>query len=156
MPEELEDVKKCNNITDLRRIAENKPELMDASSDSISPVKILLSDVFCRLELKSKKFQVLGSATPAEIEDFWTVLLSTDDTLRFASDTYTKKTVAIIHLESRNVVHSPVQSASLLVCLQMSLHLCTTYLTLFWVLMVIFFLSEKCLVRLRQKNTDPP
>lgn len=91
MPEELEkEAKKCNSMADLQRIAQNKPELVAASSDSISPVKILLSDVFHRLELKSKKFQVVSSATPAEIDDFWTAVLSIDD----ASDMYTKKTVA--------------------------------------------------------------
>lgn len=95
MPEELEkEAKKCNSMADLRRIAQNKPELVAASSDSISPVKILLSDVCHRLELKSKKFQLVSSATPAEIDDFWTAVLSIDDTLRSASDTYTKKTVA--------------------------------------------------------------
>ena len=82
------------NIVDLQRVAENKPEAVAALSDSIFLVKILLSDVLCRLELKLKKFQILSSATPAEIENFWTVVLSIDDTIRSAYDTYTKTTVA--------------------------------------------------------------
>ena len=82
------------NIADLQQVAENKSEVVAASSDSISPVKNLLSDVFCRLELKSKKFQVLSSATPSETDDIWRVVLSIGDTLRSACDTYTKKTIA--------------------------------------------------------------
>ena len=64
MPEEMEkEVKSCKNMGDLRRIAENKSELLTAVSDSIYPVKVLLTDVCHRLELKSKKFNVVNSAT---------------------------------------------------------------------------------------------
>jgi hypothetical protein len=42
---------KCGSMADLRKIAESKPRFAAASLDSLSPVKILLTDVFRRLEL---------------------------------------------------------------------------------------------------------
>jgi hypothetical protein len=47
MPEEFEaDVRKCGSMADLRKIAESKPRFAAASLDSLSPVKVLLTDDF--------------------------------------------------------------------------------------------------------------
>ena len=48
-------ISKCNNMKQLRAAAEKEPEL-DAVLDSMSPVKIVISDVIHRLNLKGKYF----------------------------------------------------------------------------------------------------
>ena len=69
------EISKCNNLGALRKIARSKPNFAECIADSLSPVKNVLSDVFRRLELKSKKLHVFPSATPSEIDDFWTPVL---------------------------------------------------------------------------------
>ena len=82
MPDEYErEVAKCNNLTELRRIAEGKQQLVDAVKDSLSPVKVLLCKVFSRLQLKEKPIRTYISATPQEISEFWTAIISFDSTL---------------------------------------------------------------------------
>ena len=44
-------ISKCNNMKELRRAAEKTPELADAVLDSMSPVKVVISDVVRRLSL---------------------------------------------------------------------------------------------------------
>ena len=47
MPEEYEkEVAKCNNLTQLRKIAERNYRFVGAVRDSLSPVKSLLCDIF--------------------------------------------------------------------------------------------------------------
>ena len=46
--------------------------------DSIAPVKILLTDIARRLELKGKKFSVFTAASSEELDKLWTTLLSID------------------------------------------------------------------------------
>ena len=94
MPEDFEaEARKCHSMADLRKVAESRPEFVALSLDSLSPVKILLTDFFQRLELKSKPFAVMASAAQAEIDEFWTVVMSIDDSLGSANDQYTKKTL---------------------------------------------------------------
>ena len=82
MPDEYErEVAKCNNLTELRRIAEGKQQLVDAVKDSLSPVKVLLCKVFSRLQLKEKPIRTYISATPQEISELWTAIISFDSTL---------------------------------------------------------------------------
>lgn len=55
MPEGMErEANKCNSMTDLRKIAENKPEFVAASSDSIYLVKMLfeLCPSYARSKIK--------------------------------------------------------------------------------------------------------
>ena len=42
----------------MRAAAENEPELVDAVLDSMSPVKIVITDVIRRLNLKGRYFEV--------------------------------------------------------------------------------------------------
>ena len=46
-------VANCNSIAQLRKVAEKNPTMKDGTLDSISPVKILMSSVFQRLELNN-------------------------------------------------------------------------------------------------------
>ena len=44
-------------------------------------MKILLTDIFVHLQLKSKKFCVFSSASTSEIALFWDAMLSVDSAL---------------------------------------------------------------------------
>ena len=70
MSEEMEaEFKKCKSFADLRRIAERKPEIVPATADSLSPVKILLTRILQRLQLKGTNFKTFVAATQEEIND---------------------------------------------------------------------------------------
>lgn len=62
----------------LRAVAQQKPDFVSSVADSLAPVKILLSDIARRLELKEKKFKVFTAATGSELDEFWTALLALD------------------------------------------------------------------------------
>ena len=68
----------CNSMTQLRKVAEKNHSVKDGTLDSVSPVKVLMSCVFQRLELKGQKFQCFTAATKADIEEFWLSLKSVD------------------------------------------------------------------------------
>ena len=79
MPKEMEEeAQRCNSLKALRAVALQNSEFQGACLDAIAPVKMLLTDIAVRLQLKEKKFQVFIAATPAEISDLWTALLSID------------------------------------------------------------------------------
>ena len=79
MPDEMEaEAARCNSLEALRKVAERKPEFRSACLDSVAPVKVILSDMVRRLELKEKKFEVFTAATQEELDAFWTVLLAVD------------------------------------------------------------------------------
>ena len=80
--EELEStISKCNNMKQLRAAADKEPALVDAVLDSMSPVKIIISDVVRRLNLKGKSFEVFSAASGPEIEEVWNSLHSIDGIL---------------------------------------------------------------------------
>ena len=55
MPEEMEaEAARCNSLKTLCALAERKGEFRGASMDSIAPVKLLLTDIAQRLELKER------------------------------------------------------------------------------------------------------
>ena len=72
------EAEKCNSMKALRAVAERNPPFRDAALDSIAPVKIVLTYIAKRLELKGKKFSVFTAASPEELDDAWTALLSID------------------------------------------------------------------------------
>ena len=79
MPDEMEAVAtRCNSLKALRAVAQQKLDFVSAVADSIAPVKILLSDIARRLELKGEKFQVFTAATASELDSFWIALLAVD------------------------------------------------------------------------------
>ena len=62
----------------LRAVAERSPAFREAPLDSIAPVKIVLTDIAQRLELKEKKFCVFTAASAQELDDLWSALLPID------------------------------------------------------------------------------
>lgn len=70
----------------LRQAAEKNSEFQKAALDSIAPVKILLTDIIMRLELKGKNFQVFSAASAAEIDSLWNSLLAIDHEMRLRHD----------------------------------------------------------------------
>ena len=71
----------CNNLSQLRKAAERTPEIRSAVLDSIEPVKILLSTVFQRLELKGQKFTMFSPASEEDLIHMWSALTTVDSTL---------------------------------------------------------------------------
>ena len=51
--------------------------------DSLSPVKILLSEIIVRLKLKQKPFEMYPAASDDEIRTLWESLLEIDHTLSY-------------------------------------------------------------------------
>ena len=66
-----EEAKKCKSLADLRKAKQSYPAFQEESLDSMAPVKILLADLFQRLELKKKKFEVRVAASGSDIEEMW-------------------------------------------------------------------------------------
>ena len=63
------EIAKCNSLSDLRKISEKRCDIIAGVMDSLSPVKVLLTQIMQRLMLKDKPFQVFTSATPSEIDE---------------------------------------------------------------------------------------
>ena len=82
MPEELvKEVTKCNSLNELKNIAERNAAIVGAVKDSLSPVKVLLANIFSRLQFKEKQILSYVAATAAEISDFWSAVIAVDATL---------------------------------------------------------------------------
>ena len=76
-----ESISKCNNIKELKKMADKCQGLSDL--DSLSPVKVLLSDIVSRLKLKNRPFEVYTAASTVAVEDVWSSLHSIDASLSF-------------------------------------------------------------------------
>ena len=84
MPEEYEaEVKKCNNLNDIRKITFKMYGIFSAVKDSLSHVKVLLCSVYCLLgyKLKRKIFVFFILLKSVLISQFWSAILSLDKTL---------------------------------------------------------------------------
>ena len=68
-----EAIKSCNGVAKLRIIVE-KHNLREDILDSIEPVKVLLSKITERLQLKDKKFNVMQSASEELQNEVWSCL----------------------------------------------------------------------------------
>ena len=68
-----EAIKSCNGVAKLRIIAE-KHNLCEDILDSIEPVKVLLSKITERLQLKDKKFNVMQLASEELQNEVWSCL----------------------------------------------------------------------------------
>ena len=68
-------------MTELRRIAEKKPDIKLAVKDSLSSVKVLLSSIFMHLKWKGKRVCIFNSAASEEISNFCSAILAIDSTL---------------------------------------------------------------------------
>ena len=60
--------------------------------DSLSPVKILLSQIFNRLKLHDEHINTFNSATTSELSEFWSAIITLDSTLS-ESGIYCKETI---------------------------------------------------------------
>ena len=79
MGEEFErEVAKCNSVSEVRKGLESQKE---AVQESLSPVKALLCQLFCRLKLHDEAINVFLSATIDELSAFWSAIMVIDDTL---------------------------------------------------------------------------
>ena len=61
------ELKKCNSMSQLRKLAERDTTIVGSVQDSLSPVKILLNSIMTHLMLKETPFQTYTSATTPEI-----------------------------------------------------------------------------------------
>ena len=92
MPEEFEkEVSKCNNLAELRKIASKVSGFELAVQDSLSPVKVLLCNIFSRLQLHKEFIHTFSSASRSEISDFWSALIAIDNSLEERG--YTKQNI---------------------------------------------------------------
>ena len=63
-------------------MAEKKPGVVVAVKDSLSSVKVLLSNIFSRLKWNDKFVCMFSSATSEDISEFWSAILAIDATLK--------------------------------------------------------------------------
>ena len=97
MPAEFEkEVKKCSNISELRRISSCCNGIEAAVQGSLSPVKSLLNSIFTRLKLHEETFCTFESASPHDISDFWSTIIALDATLE-EGGTYRKDNISSHH-----------------------------------------------------------
>lgn len=61
-------VARCNSLADMRKAAEKYPNFREDTLDSMASVKVLLTDLFQRLQLKDEPFSVASAATIPDIE----------------------------------------------------------------------------------------
>ena len=71
-------VSNCNTMDEMRKVMQENPSLKEEWEDSIEPVKMLMSSVFQRLNLKDKAFLVFPAATDHEMEAFFSCLCDID------------------------------------------------------------------------------
>ena len=70
----------CNSLKDLRKAAEKVPQFRNDVIDSVAPVKVLLSQIFQRLQFKGKKVEVSEAATQSDIDSLWQFFLTFETT----------------------------------------------------------------------------
>ena len=69
MDDNLEsEASKCKSLKELRDAAKRKPCFQEEAIDSVSHVKVLLTQIFECLQLKGKKFTVFNAASPQSIK----------------------------------------------------------------------------------------
>ena len=76
------EIAKCNSLAELRKLAEKKPGVAVAVKDSLSSVKVLLSNIFSCLKWNDKFICMFSSATSEDISEFWSAILAIDATLK--------------------------------------------------------------------------
>ena len=80
-PETEASVASCNNMDQLKKVGESKPDLMQGVQDSIEPVKILLTDIMHKFKLKDKPFSVFTAASESDMKELWSELEQIDQSL---------------------------------------------------------------------------
>jgi len=77
-PIKEEAVRKCSSLSEIRELANKNPEVKESLIDSMSPVKIMLTNVANRLEWKGNKFIVDTAATTDSLAELWETLKEID------------------------------------------------------------------------------
>ena len=72
---------KCKNMSDLRAAASKSPEFKDSALDSIAPVKVLLTQLFERLQLKEESFKPITAASEEDINAIWNLIQEVEPSL---------------------------------------------------------------------------
>ena len=75
---EEQEVRRCGSVSEVRELASKKPRLKETLMDSISPVKVTLTNVANRLEWKGRKFSVDVAATAESLIELWSTLKEID------------------------------------------------------------------------------
>ena len=82
-------LKSCNNMKQIRLLAEQVPGLKDAIADSLETPKTLLYSLFRRLKLKDEPVREFYASSDHDIDAFWEEITKVDETLT-QNDTTTK------------------------------------------------------------------
>ncbi len=83
-------LKACNNMKQIRSLAEQVPGLKDAIADSLEAPKTLLYSLFGRLKLKDEPVCEFHASSDHDIDAFWEEIRKVDETLT-QNDTTTKQ-----------------------------------------------------------------
>ena len=73
---------KCNNMKQIRKLADSHPTIVEDVLDSLAPVKILLAEIVRQLELKGKPFRGYSAANKENIENMWNSVHGVDSSLK--------------------------------------------------------------------------
>lgn len=65
---------RCKKLADFRNVARSNSDLPAQVLDSVTPCKILVANVFSRLQFKEKPISVITSATQEEINNYLSIL----------------------------------------------------------------------------------
>lgn len=110
---------KCKNMGDMRKKASKTDNFRTASLYSVAPVKVLLSQVFQRLELEGKSIKMSTAVAQTDIDALWQSLAAiepncpvSDQVSLMLSQVYKKLLIASIKL---TLVYSKIVMNSLYV-----------------------------------------
>ena len=76
-------ISKCNNMAQLRKMAEGQPAFVEKFLDSIEPVKSILSDIIVRLKLKGTPFETYCASNGQQMREIWENLHVIDASLNY-------------------------------------------------------------------------
>ena len=69
-----QEVRKCGSVSKVRDLANKKPGLKESLMDSMSSVKVILTNIANRLEWKGRYFSVDVAATTENLTELWSTL----------------------------------------------------------------------------------
>ena len=89
---EEQEVRRCGSVSEVRELASKKPGLKESLIDSMSPVKVTLTNIANRLEWKGRSFSVDVAATTENLTELWSTLNEIDSEFKFThTDKITRK-----------------------------------------------------------------
>ena len=98
MPQDMEDtIQNANSMDEVRKAADQVPELKKHFASCLLPVKQLLADTLCRLSLKGENFQVPEAVSSEDIDTLFNEVQEVESSLQ-KSDTHQKDLKKFPHL----------------------------------------------------------